>query len=161
LCSHLPSNSITSGAMLLLPFYYVVIASKECSKECLFVLKRKCSPMARPDDVVRRLFCQGQDHAHMQSLTTLLPRTPPATRRCDTTFACCRGKDFSRYTSPLPISDFQARGAGLSKGPSFLAATNMSMTRSYTKAWKFTNNQHDTRSGPAPRCHRLCRRLRS
>jgi hypothetical protein len=52
--------------------------------------------------------------------------------------------NFRRHTFRLPISDYQARGAGLSKSPSVFSATNIPMTRFCTKPWKFTNNHHGT-----------------
>jgi len=61
-------------------------------------------------------------------------------RRYIRTLLC--SMNFRQHTLHLPISDYQAFGGGQIKGPSFFAATNVSMTRHCTKAWNFRNNQH-------------------
>lgn len=68
------------------------------------------------------------------TLATLRLRVSQTTRRRDYTFTCRRGKISSDILRIYQISDFQARGTGLSNGPSFFAATNMAMTRACTKA---------------------------
>lgn len=93
---------------------------------------------------------------HVQHLGTSRVRASPAKQDNTTLHLHTVVVDFRLHTLRLPISDYQARGAGLSKGPSFFSATNIPMTRSCTKAWKFTNNQHDTPCATLPpTCCRL------